>query len=586
MQPKSSIGVAFITTGTITGAGISSTVGGMGIAGSFGAVGIGATSVTAAGAVVGAALYGAFTGITTGDKAAFSTTGIGAIGGFGLSQIIGNIGFVAPKIGLAYGIGAASMTGIGAVFGLAAYGVFKVLDNSQFKETPMQIFERMETKVLEKVSEIEYYYAALLELSGADIDQKFADLEIEDELEKFKATINDKPDNKPPQVENKQIETPTISLNNQLPEDWQCVKILTGHFAKVNAVAIHPDGNSLISGSDDKQVIFWDLKTGKCLHNFVGQAEAVLSVAISPDGKEIISGSVDRKISSWQLDTKKFNRTFYYLNNTYSHHGFVNAVAYSRDHRIIASGSTDTKIIIWGRYTGEYKRILNGHTQSVLAIAISPDSKTLVSGSADKTIRIWNLQIGEQKLILTEHLAEVNTLVITPDGKTLISGSSDKTIKVWNLDTGELHRTFTKHSTEVLAIAIHPDGKTIASSSKDGIIKLWNLQTGEILEPLSGFSPLVFSGDGKILVSGGKGRSIKIWQQLKNREDVTLTGEWWEILGVDENAAAEDVKIAYRKLARLYHPDINNTDTAKAAMQAINQAYQHFQRLLMFTGVD
>ncbi|TAF06574.1 MAG: hypothetical protein EAZ77_11935 [Nostocales cyanobacterium] len=575
MKPTSQTGVAFITTGTISGAGISSTVGGMGIAGSFGAVGIGATSFTAAGAVVGAAIYGAFAGITTGDKAVFITMGIGAIGGFSFSQIVGSIGFVAPKIGLAYGIGAASMTGIGAVLGLAAYGVTKVLDNSEFKETPMQVFERMEAKVLE----MDYDNAALIELdlflSGDDINQKFATLEIEDELEKLKNKINNKPNDQPPP-----IETKAISLNNQLPENWQCVKTLTGHLSKVNAVAIHPDGNSLISGSDDKQVIFWDLKTEKCLYNFVGQGEAVLSVAISPDGKEIISGSVDRKISSWQLDTKKFNRTFYYLNSPYSHNGFVNVVAYSADNRIIASGSTDKTIIIWGRYTGKYKRILNGHKDTVLAIVISPDSTTLVSASADKTIRIWDLQMGKQRFILTQHLAAVNTLAITPDGKTLISGSSDTTIKIWNLQTGELQCTLTQHSTAVLSIAIHPFAKTIASSSKDGFIKVWNLPTGEILENVSGFAPLVFSPNGKILVSGGKSGTIKIWQQLKNRENLTLTGEWWEILGVDKNAHPQDVKIAYRRLARLYHPDINTTATAKAAMQAINQAYQHFQRLV------
>ncbi|MBD2295218.1 DnaJ domain-containing protein [Anabaena sphaerica FACHB-251] len=177
-------------------------------------------------------------------------------------------------------------------------------------------------------------------------------------------------------------------------------------------------------------------------------------------------------------------------------------------------------------------------------------------------------------------LAEVNTLVITPDGKTLISGSSDNTIKIWNLQTGELQCTFTQHSTAVLSIAIHLDGKTIASSSKDGIIKLWNLQTGEILETLSGMSPITFSPDGKILVSGGDGRIIKIWQQLENSEYLTLTGEWWEILGVDKNTHPQDVKLAYRQLARLYHPDINTTATAKAAMQAVNQAYQHFQMLV------
>jgi hypothetical protein len=125
MKTTSPTGVVFITTGTLTGARISSTVGGMGIAGSFGAVGIGANYITEAGAVIGAAIYGVFTGIATGDTAAFSIMVIGAIGGFGFSNIVGGIGFVAPKIGLAYGIGAVPMTGIGAVLGLAAYGIYR-----------------------------------------------------------------------------------------------------------------------------------------------------------------------------------------------------------------------------------------------------------------------------------------------------------------------------------------------------------------------------------------------------------------------------------------------------------------------------
>lgn len=571
MKPTSITGAAFITTGSLTGACISSTVGGIGIAGSFGAVGIGAFPVTAAGAVAGAAMYGAFTGITTGNTAAFGAVGIGAIGGVGVSHIVGGIGFVAPKIGLAFGISSIPMAGIGAVLGLAAYGVAKVLDNSEFKETPMQVFERMEEKVLG----MDYDNAALIELdlflSGDDINQKFTDLEIDDELEKLKTKLNSK---------SSPIETKIVYSTNRLPQNWQCVKTLKGHFGAVNAVAIHPDGNTLISGSDDRQVKLWNLKTGKCLYTFSGQAEAVLSVAISPDGKEIISGSVDRKISSWKLDTKQYNRTLYYLNSPYSHNGFVTALAYSQDDRIIASGSTDKTIRIWGRYTRQYKRILNGHTDTVLAVVISPDSKILVSGSADKTIRIWNLQTGKQLFILTQHLAAVNTLAITSDSQTLISGSSDTTIKIWNLQTGELQSTLTQHSTAVLSIAIHPDGKTIASSSKDGFIKLGNLQTGEILENLTGFSPLTFSVDGKIFVSGGNDGNIKIWQQLKNSEYLSLTGEWWEILGVDKNAHPQDVKLAYRRLARLYHPDLNTTATAKAAMQAVNQAYKHFQMLV------
>ena len=214
----------------------------------------------------------------------------------------------------------------------------------------------------------------------------------------------------------------------------------------------------------------------------------------------------------------------------------------------------------------------------LLAIAISPDSTTLVSGSADKTIRIWNLQTGEPLYTINQHLAAVNTLAITADNQTLISGGADSTIKLWNLHTEELRYTWYQPSTAISAIAIHPDGKIIASSSQDGTIKLWHIQTGELLENLSGFCPLAFSADGKLFISGGKSGTIKIWRQVHNSDDLPpLTGEWWEILGVEPTTHFQDVKLAYRRLARLYHPDINTSVSAKTAMQAVNQAYQKFQ---------
>ena len=52
----------------------------------------------------------------------------------------------------------------------------------------------------------------------------------------------------------------------------------------------------------------------------------------------------------------------------------------------------------------------------------------------------------------------------------------------------------------------------------------------------------------------------------------------YSILGVDRNATDEDVKKAYRKLSRQYHPDanINNPkkDEAEAKFKEVQQAYQ------------
>lgn len=48
----------------------------------------------------------------------------------------------------------------------------------------------------------------------------------------------------------------------------------------------------------------------------------------------------------------------------------------------------------------------------------------------------------------------------------------------------------------------------------------------------------------------------------------------YDTLGVSSDASADDIKKAYRKLARIYHPDINKTKEAEEKFKEINAAYE------------
>lgn len=91
----------------------------------------------------------------------------------------------------------------------------------------------------------------------------------------------------------------------------------------------------------------------------------------------------------------------------------------------------------------------------------------------------------------------------------------------------------------------------------------WKRRTGyQWEEPKRGYS-----GTGS-----GQGSGRQATQVPKNK---TFTGrDWWEVLQVSPDATFEDVKAAYKRLARKFHPDLNKDPKAESLMKEVNEAFE------------
>lgn len=76
---------------------------------------------------------------------------------------------------------------------------------------------------------------------------------------------------------------------------------LNGHGGCVNTIHFNPSGEILVSGSDDKQIIFWNWATkNKTLSYYSGHQDNVFQARIMPftDDRSVITSASDGQVGT------------------------------------------------------------------------------------------------------------------------------------------------------------------------------------------------------------------------------------------------------------------------------------------------
>jgi len=294
---------------------------------------------------------------------------------------------------------------------------------------------------------------------------------------------------------------------------------LLGHKSGVYTTKFSPSGNLLASGSNDKQILIWDIFDSQCKNtiSFKGHSGSILEVSWSRDSATLYSCSADKTFSSWDITEgiriKKYR----------GHEGIVNsidasqtgsdiavtagddfavklwdlrakeavmeqkmnyqvtAVRFSQTNEYVFFGGLDNQIKAWNVKANSIEFSLLGHKNTITGIALSNDGKKLLSNSIDNTVRSWDLkpfvtnEDRELKVFMGgKHDFERNLLRCCwgPNDKYASAGSANKIVYIWGYDTGYIWGELMGHNGSVNETHINPKYPIIASASSDSTVFL------------------------------------------------------------------------------------------------------------------
>jgi len=360
-------------------------------------------------------------------------------------------------------------------------------------------------------------------------------------------------------------------------------KLLAGS-SRVQDLALTGDGRTLIAGMLDDTAKIWDLSTGQITGVLPGPASA--SVAVTSSGKLVATGGMRGKATVWELDTGHLIQTLREGKKEGWQDALVRftpdgqALAVGSDDTVTLWDTTtwkelwQTEVPLQSMTLGNLLTPQPENPKGIQQMTFSPDGR-LLAISTSGFAGVWDTATGEKRytfggggltsllelalpsfgsdtspssgmlnnpLDLSNQMMgqrNIKTLAFSPNGQWLFSiGIMGK--QLWDADSGrpapmnlptpgapidpkKAMKNFEIHMGK--GGTFSPDGTTLAYGH-GRLIKFTDLNTGEERPPLTGhtsdITALVYTPDGRFLISGANDGNIKVWASQTGKEQVSL----------------------------------------------------------------
>ena len=192
-------------------------------------------------------------------------------------------------------------------------------------------------------------------------------------------------------------------LINRNTGSWELETTLSGHNGAVTCLCFSPSGDRLASGSQDTDLVIWDVSSETGLFKLRGHKGQVTDLAfIDADDSSasyLVSTSKDEHIKVWDLSAERCRQTLL------CHGGELWSVSYNSDTHRLAVGASDSDIRMFRVNArddqsesgvlvdiGAVRRTTGDRVTKCRFVKMSEDDTLLVCQGAGKVVDVWRVR--------------------------------------------------------------------------------------------------------------------------------------------------------------------------------------------------
>uniref|UniRef100_A0A4W4HD01 APG16-like 1 n=1 Tax=Electrophorus electricus TaxID=8005 RepID=A0A4W4HD01_ELEEL len=255
----------------------------------------------------------------------------------------------------------------------------------------------------------------------------------------------------------------------KLESHCECKGALTGSNAGITSIEFDSTGSYLLAASNDFASRIWTVDDYRLRHTLTGHSGKVLSARFLLDNARIVSGSYDRTLKLWDLRSKVCMKTVFAGSS-------CNDIVCTE--QCVMSGHFDKKIRFWDIRAESIVSELELMGR-VTSLDLNHDRTELLTCSRDDLVKIIDLRTNTVRQTFSAQGfkcgSDFTRVTFSPDGSYVAAGSADSVLYVWNVQTGKLDRSLDKnHSSAINSVSWSPSGTYVVSVEKGSRAVLWS----------------------------------------------------------------------------------------------------------------